>query len=139
MTPVLLDSSVIVTLLHRGEQRHAECAALLESLDRPLITCEAVITESCYLLKRSPEAMQAMLANVEQGVFDIRFQLSESIAHVSTLMKKFGDIPASFADACLIQMADELNTGDILTLDTDFLSYRWRRTHRFNLLLPVLG
>ena len=83
--------------------------------------------------------MRAVLANVEQGVFDIRFQLSESIAHVSALMKKFSDIPASFADACLIHMADELDTGDILTLDTDFLSYRWRRTHRFNLLLSVLG
>jgi predicted nucleic acid-binding protein len=29
------------------------------------------------------------------------------------------------ADACLIRLADELGTGDILTLDQDFVSYRW--------------
>ncbi|MBV8630543.1 MAG: PIN domain-containing protein [Silvibacterium sp.] len=139
MTPVLLDSSVIVALLHRREKRHTECATVIEALDRPLATCEAAISESCYLLRRSPEAVKAVLANVEHGVFQIRFQLSDSIAHVHSLMKKYSDIPASFADACLIQMADELDTGDILTLDTDFLSYRWRRTRRFNLLLPVLG
>lgn len=52
-------------------------------------------------------------------------------------MRKYRDIPADFADACLIQMADELDTGDILTLDSDFKHYRWRRNKSFNLLIPL--
>ena len=52
-------------------------------------------------------------------------------------MQKYADIPASLADGCLIQMAEELNTGDILTLDSDFRSYRWRRNRPFRLLLDV--
>ena len=139
MIPILLDSSVIVALLHRKERRHAECAAVMESLDRPLATCEAVIAESCYLLRRSPEAVRAVIANVEQGVFYLPFQLTDSAGAVYSLMHKYSDIPASLADACLVQMADELNTGDILTLDSDFLSYRWRRTRMFRLLIPPLG
>jgi len=34
-------------------------------------------------------------------------------------------------------MANQLNTGDIFTLDSDFRHYRWRRTRRFNLLIPL--
>ena len=56
---------------------------------------------------------------------------------VKALMAKYRDIPADFADACLIAMADQLDTGDILTLDSDFAHYRWRRTRAFNLLIPL--
>jgi hypothetical protein len=34
-------------------------------------------------------------------------------------------------------MAGEFDTGDILTLDSDFIHYRWKRTRRFNLLIPL--
>jgi len=137
VTPILLDTSVIVALLHRREKRHPECVAVMESLERPLVTCEAVIVESCYLLRRSAGAVQAVVANVEQGVFQIPFQLAESARAVHALMQKYHDISASLADACLIQMADELNTGDILTLDSDFMSYRWRKSRAFDLLMEV--
>jgi len=40
-----------------------------------------------------------------------------------------------FADACLVQLADELGTGRILTLDSDFRIYRWRKQRAFDLLI----
>jgi predicted nucleic acid-binding protein len=43
----------------------------------------------------------------------------------------------SLADACLVQLADSLGTGRILTLDSDFNVYRWRRSRRFELLLDL--
>jgi predicted nucleic acid-binding protein len=52
-------------------------------------------------------------------------------------MDRYADTPCDFADACLIVMANELGTGDILTLDRDFEHYRWRRNRRFNLLIPL--
>jgi len=137
MQPVLLDTGVIFALLDRSERAHQECVRVLESLHRPLATCEAVITESCYLLRGRPEAVQALLANVETGFFAIPFQLSRSAAKVQTILSKYRDTPADFADACLVQMADELDTGDILTLDRDFAHYRWRRNRSFNLLIPL--
>ena len=100
----------------------------MEGLERPLVTCEAVIAESCYLLRGLPGAPETVLENVELGVFQIAFQLSRLAIPVQSIMRKYRDLPLGFADACLIQLADELNTGDILTLDRDFESYRWRRT-----------
>ncbi len=99
------------------------------------MTSEAVITESCYLLRGFPGAPETVLENVERGVFQIPFQLSRSAAPVRSIMRRYREVPVDFADASLIQLADELNTGDILTLDRDFEWYRWRRTRPFRLPL----
>ena len=137
MKPVLLDTGVIVALLDRSERHHARCVAVMEGLERPLVTCEAVIAESCYLLRGLPGAADSILENVERGVFQIPFQLSRAAASVRSILRKYRDLAPDFADACLIQLADELETGDILTLDRDFESYRWRRNRPFHLLVSL--
>jgi predicted nucleic acid-binding protein len=128
---------MIVALLDRSERHHPRCVEVMEGLDRPLVTCEAVIAESCYLLRGLPGAADAILENVERGVFQIPFQLSRATAAVRSTLRKYRDLAPDFADACLIQLADELDTGDILTLDGDFESYRWRRNRLFRLLVPL--
>ena len=50
-------------------------------------------------------------------------------------MKRYARVPMDLADACLVSLADQLGTGRILTLDGDFLIYRWRRTRSFELLI----
>ena len=137
MKPALLDTGVIVALLDRSEMKHPSCVAVVENLEQPIVTCEAVIAESCYLLRGIPEAPETVLENVERGVFQIPFRLVNSASSVRAILRKHRDIPAGLADACLIQLADELNTGDILTLDSDFRSYRWHRNRPFNLLVPL--
>jgi predicted nucleic acid-binding protein len=134
---VLLDTGVIVALLDRSERYHARCAQALESLEQPLATCEAVIAESCYLLRTIPGAAETVLANVEQGIFQIPMQLNQAAAPIRAILRKYRDVPADLADACLIHMADELETGEILTLDSDFARYRWRRNRAFQLLIPL--
>lgn len=102
-----------------------------------LVTCEAVIAESCYLLRALPGAPEAVLENVERGVLRVPFQLSQAARTVRSLLRKYRDVPADFADACLIYLADQLNTGDILTLDHDFQTYRWRKNKPFHLLVDL--
>jgi predicted nucleic acid-binding protein len=134
---VLLDTGVIVALLDRTETHHAQCVAVVEALERPLVTCEAVIAESCHLLRGLRGAAETILQNVEGGVFQIPFQLSRSAAAVRAIVRKYRDLRADFADACLIHLADELNTGDILTLDRDFQWYHWGRHRPFCLLVAL--
>lgn len=137
MKPTLLDTGVIVGLLDRSEDHHVRCVSALEGLEGPLVTCEAVIAESCYLLRRVPGAAETVIENLQCGIFQIPFQLSRSANLVRKLMRKYRDRPMDLADACLLQLADELNTEDILTLDRDFESYRWRRTRPFHLLIAL--
>jgi hypothetical protein len=44
-------------------------AAVIEAAAAPLVTCEAVIAESCYLLRKQAGAADAILENVKTGVF----------------------------------------------------------------------
>jgi predicted nucleic acid-binding protein len=134
--PVLLDTGVIVALLDRSERWHERSKEAVEASEgAPLVTCEAVIAESCFLLRRIAGAPEAVLDNVEQGVFRIPFQLSESIVEVRRLLRKNRDHQADFADVCLIHLANQLRSGDILTLDHHFETYRWRGKNRFRLLV----
>jgi predicted nucleic acid-binding protein len=128
---------MIVGLLDRRDAGHERCVAALELVDRPMVTCEAVVSESCFLLGHIPGAPEQVLTNLERGMFQIEFRLASSASSVTSLMGKYADTPVDFADACLIEMADELDTGDILTLDSDFRHYRWRKTKPFNLLIPL--
>jgi uncharacterized protein len=137
MEPVLLDTGVIYALLNKRESRHEECLHAFRELYRPIVTCEAVIVESCFLLSKYPQGIEVLLANVRSGLFGIPFRIAKSSLEVLELLRKYRDIPASFADACLIAMANELGTGDILTLDSDFRHYRWRRNRAFKLLIPL--
>jgi predicted nucleic acid-binding protein len=43
----------------------------------------------------------------------------------------------SLADACLVDLAEINQTGQIVTLDADFDVYRWGRNRPFELLLKV--
>ena len=135
MTPVLLDTGAIVALIDRSEKHHDATVKVLKNLERPLVTCEGVIAEACYLLRQFRGGADAILENVDRGIFQIPFLLNRSAAQVSRILRKRGN-RTDFADACLIELADQLGTGDILTLDPDFEFYRWRRNRPFNLLLP---
>ena len=110
---------------------------MLDAMEQPAVTCEAVVSESCYMLRRVHGAAADLLATIENGALEIRFQLLRSAGKVRALLEKYRNLPASLADACLVQMADELETADILTLDSDFTHYRWRRNRAFNLLIPM--
>jgi predicted nucleic acid-binding protein len=135
--PVLADTSFFVALFNDREHRHARCKAAYNVLAGQLFTAEACITETLHLLDHAEAAVEAILTNVQQGALVVPFRLGDCASEVAYLMSKYRDTPCDFADACLIAMADQLNTGDILTLDSDFHHYRWRRNRRFKLLVPL--
>lgn len=137
-TPVLLDSGCIVALLDRNEARHRECVDAVSMIGAPLVTCEAVLAEACYLVRGLPRAAAAILENVEAGTFLVPFNLSSSAQAVRALMHKYSDLPMDLADGCLVHLAGLLATGRILTLDSDFTIYRWGRNRPFE-IIPSQG
>jgi uncharacterized protein len=134
MKPVLLDTGFIVALLDRSESLHKTCARTIREVQAPLATCEAVITESCYLLRNLSGASEAVIENIAAGIFQIPFQLSRETAAVKQLLRKYKDRKIDLADACLIRLADQFGTADILTLDRDFAVYRWGKNKPFRVL-----
>ena len=135
MKPVLLDTGCIVALLDRSERHHGRCVEVVSDLAGPLVTCEAVIAESCYLLRNLRGAPETVLENIHRGVFQVPYGIEQAVPRLKALMGKYRDVPMDLADACLVHMAELLRTGKILTLDRDFDVYRWNSRRRFDNLL----
>jgi len=75
------------------------------SLSR-LLTCEAVICETCFLLKRK-YLIEAVFEMIEVGAIAIAFNLKEELSNIRTLMERYESVPMSFADACLVRMSEQ--------------------------------
>ncbi len=137
MKATLLDTGVIVALLDRDERHHRQCVEVVSDLIGPIVTCEAVIAEACYLLRRLHGAPEAVIENVATGVFQTPVRLVDHAVSIGKLLRKYRDVPMDLADACLVDLADHIDSGQILTLDRDFEVYRWRSRRKFDLLIDL--
>jgi len=72
---------------------------------------------------------------IHEGLVTTPYHLSDRLNTVRGLMKKYRNIPMSFADACLVSMAEMIPASTILTLDSDFLVYRMRERE----VIPVIA
>jgi uncharacterized protein len=133
---ILLDTGIIVSLLSRQDQLHDWTTKTIAGLDQPLLTCEAVITEACFLLRSAYGSQQAVFTLLQQDIVRTPFCLADEVNRISELMARYENIPMSLADACLVRMA-ELNLDSlILTLDSDFRVYRKHRNQEIPVLMP---
>jgi predicted nucleic acid-binding protein len=135
--PVLLDTGAIVALLDATDSFHQRCADALAELRMPLITCEAVIAESCYLLRTVEGAAEAILESIASREFLLPIALADMASPVQRMFRKYRDRRIDLADATLIHLANEFQTADILTVDSDFQVYRWGRNNVFRMLVPL--
>jgi uncharacterized protein len=119
---VLADASFLIALLSRRERDHEWAVAKARQLPPPWRTCEAVVSETFYLLG-APAAV-ALDGLLLRGAIVTPFRFDDSVAEVLKLMEKYADVPMSFADACLVRMTETLTDPVLLTTDADFRVYR---------------
>jgi predicted nucleic acid-binding protein len=134
---VLLDTGPWVAFLNRRDQHHAWVTAQFAQLRPPLLTCEAVVSETCFLVRTLRGGAEAALAFLERGVVQIPFCLQEEHTAVTALLARYADVPMSLADACLVRMAEQYPQSLVLTCDSDFHRYRRHRRQRIPTLMPA--
>lgn len=138
MTRIILDTGPLIAILNGRDEHHQWATDQLRRIDPPLLTCEAVIAEACFLLRRYHGGSQGVLEMIRRGLVSPGFQLSEHTEPVANLMKKYSDVPMSLADACLVRMAEIVSDCALLTLDSDFRIYRRNGRQVIPLLTPRL-
>ena len=121
---VLIDTGPWVALLSRNDTHHKWAVEQFRRLPPPMLSCEAVVAETCFLLKRSGFDPSLALQFIERGVVHLPFVLQEQIGSVSSLFKRYENVPASLADAALIRLAEINDSPLLLTTDSDFHVYR---------------
>ena len=133
---VLLDTGPLVSFLAAGSRHHAWVAEQWQRLAPPLVTCEPVLTEAAFLLKREGGETDGLFALLERGIIRVGLQLDQEQADLRTLMRRYRDRPMSLADACLVRMAELYADGQVFTFDADFLIYRRHGNKVVPLLMP---
>ena len=131
----LLDTGPIVAYLYSRDAYHDWTVEAFSEVQPPVITCEAVLTEACFLIERNRWPAMRVLEYVLESEIRIGLQLEHEIGAIRGLMQRYANVPMSLADACLVRLA-EITDLPICTLDHDFAIYRAGRRRSLTLITP---
>jgi predicted nucleic acid-binding protein len=133
---VIIDTGALVAYLNRREKFHEWAKEQLAKIASPLITCEAVIAETCFLLSKTEGGTAKLFELLETGHVIIPFRLESEIKNINELMTRYAYVPKSLADACLVRMSEQYAESEVLTLDSDFRIYRKNRRQIIPSIIP---
>jgi predicted nucleic acid-binding protein len=106
------------------------------ALAPPLLTCEPVLTESCFLIQRTGGQPAKVLKTVQAGVIAVALERQTEAAALEALMHHYEDTPMSLADACLVRLSELHFDCQVFTLDADSRRYRRHGRQVIPLLRP---
>ncbi|MGC1310546.1 MAG: PIN domain-containing protein [Phormidesmis sp.] len=133
---VIVDTGILIALIDKRDQYYDWAREQLGSLSPPLLTCEAVISEAWFLLRRVKSGREALLFSLEQDQVRVEFDLNAEQVSVIDLMRRYQSVPASLADAELVRMAELYPNSSVFTLERDFQIYRKHRNIPIPLITP---
>jgi predicted nucleic acid-binding protein len=133
---VMADSGPLVALFHQNDSAHEWALARFREFTEPLLTCEAVLTEAIHLLRKVPPAHANLLSLWQRDLLRIGFSAENEKDPIRRLMRRFADVPISFADACLIRMSEIHAACVVWTLEGDFHIYRRNGRQSIPLVIP---
>ena len=133
---VILDTGPLVAFLNARDRHHQWSTSQWGQIAPPLLTCEAVLSESCFLLRGIKGGQTAVLELMKRGVLSLPFRIDDSLKEITRLLRKYSDIPMSLADACLVRMSELFSDSPVFTLDDDFRVYRKNKSQAVPILTP---
>ena len=133
---VILDTGPLVAFLNRRDKFHKWALENWDQIQPPMLTCEAVISEACFLLAGSNTGIDTVIQLIQRKIIALSFHLHEHIQPVKSLLLKYRSVPMSLADACLIRMSELYPESRIFTLDSDFNLYRKNRRRLIPTIMP---
>jgi uncharacterized protein len=139
VTSVIVDTGPLVALLNRREHHHVWARKVMDTIEPPIFTCDAVLSEACFLLQDADGGRDAILELVARGIVRSDFRAATEIDALRALMRKFASVPMSLADACLVRMTELDQKSVVLTLDSDFGIYRRNRRQVVPTISPKKG
>ena len=121
---VLIDTGPLVAFLNSRDRFHDWTAAQWNQIAAPMLTCEAVVSEACFLLSGIKSGSDRVMQLIQREILMISFHLDEHVGPVKKLLLKYQSVPMSLADACLVRMSELHANSCVLTIDSDFSLYR---------------
>jgi len=134
---LLLDSGAIVSLLDRSQRHHESCKRFFGTWNGPVVTTEAVLTESTHLLARVTRGRETCLDFILTGGIIVAPSTKPSLIRCRKLIATYSTVPMDFADATLVVLAEELRSDLVFTTDSDFHIYRLPGRKHFRVMPDI--
>ena len=93
---VILDTGPLVALLNLRDTYHNWAKAQFAEIEPPLLSCEAVISEACFLLRALHGGTRTVLDLLNRGIVEIPFHLDEEADPVMRLLTRYASVPMAF-------------------------------------------
>ena len=124
MIDAILDIGPLVGSFDRDDQWHAWASKQFAAIRQPALTCDAVISEACFLLRGTPDSREKIFALIERGILRVVPILPDESPAVRTLLSRYGQ-RMDYADACVVRLSELHREHTIVTTDAeDFRIYR---------------
>jgi uncharacterized protein len=136
MTRIIVDTGPLVAYVNRRDRWHRWVVQQMTALAPPLVTCEPVLTEACFLIGRAGGQPADLVRQVAQRTIEIGIDLEADAQAAESLMRRYADTPMSLADACLVRLSERMPDCRVFTLDADFEHYRRNGRQAIPLLSP---
>ena len=136
MARALVDTGAVVALVNRADRHHAAAVEWFKRFRGQLLTTEAVVTETAYVLAASPAHLRAALLWFERARAAglLLVEPVSDYAALSRIIAQYASLPCDYADASLIALAERTGITAIATVDQrDFSIYRLRGRRRFRI------
>jgi len=136
MDAVLVDSGPLVALFDGSDDNHNACLEWLAPWHGALLTTPVVITEVAHILgKRCGKGCQIDFVTWAGQGLECDDGTARDLPRIAATMAKCHDLPADFADASLVAMAERRDIYDVISIDDDFTVYSTAARRRFRNLL----
>jgi predicted nucleic acid-binding protein len=129
----IADTGFLVAFANRNDGHHDWAVSVAESVDEPLLTCEAVLAETAFHLGDTALA----LSMVQEGLVCLAFDCREHLPALAALAARYADRHPDLADLCLIRLSELHPRHSVLTVDReDFRVYRRNKREAIPLICP---
>ncbi len=117
----IADTGLLVAFANRNDVHHAWAVSVVERIEAPLLTCEAVLAEATFHLQNAA----VVLAMVRDGLVTIAFDCLDHLPQLEALARRYADRQPDLADLCLIRLSELHPRHSVITTDRDdFRIYR---------------
>ena len=136
---VLVDTGPLVAFLNRRDRFHDWTAAQWNQIAAPMLTCEAVVSEACFLLSGFEGGSDQIMQLIQREIIMLSFQLDKHIDPVKKLLLKYQPAVAFWEIIIKIHIQSSRQIVFFIFLSVFLLDSDTRRHYRRNHLPSIFS
>lgn len=114
----ILDTGPLVAVLSAKDALNGWAVKLFSELPLPCLTCEAVLSEAFFRIRKDEKAAQALCEMIDGGAF--RIMPITTLGGVARYVVRF---KVDFAVACLVALSENFPAATVVTTDKRDFSF----------------